>query len=161
MVVFAPGIFAPGTVSTAAPHRARGFTLIEVMIVVAIVAVLAAIALPNYGDYVKRGKIIEATQRLSEARVKLEQFYLDSRTYTNGCLNVRTGHGSSDAFDLACATPTDTTYTVTITGMASAGMDQFVYSIDQTNAKATTSVAPGWLTGTGDCWVTRKDGSCG
>ncbi len=46
-----------------ASGAARGFTLLEVMIVTAIVAVLAAIALPNYSDYIKRGKIIEATSR--------------------------------------------------------------------------------------------------
>ena len=64
---------------------ARGFTLIEVMIVVAIVAVLAAIALPNYADYVKRGKIIEATSALSDLRTRYEQYYLDNRTYAGGC----------------------------------------------------------------------------
>jgi type IV pilus assembly protein PilE len=153
-------VFGSRTVSTA-PHRGRGFTLIEVMIVVAIVGVLAAIALPNYGDYVKRGKIIEATQRLSEARVKLEQFYLDNRKYTDGCANVRTGAGTSDTFDLTCATPTDTTYTVTVTGIAAQGMGSFVYGIDQNNKKTTTGVAAGWSVGSGDCWVTRKDGSCG
>ena len=56
--------------------------MIEVMIVVAIVAILAAIALPNYSDYVKRGKIIEATSGLSDMRTRYEQFYLDNRTAT-------------------------------------------------------------------------------
>jgi type IV pilus assembly protein PilE len=131
------------------------------MIVVAIVGVLASIALPYYGDYVKRGKIIEATQRLSEGRVKLEQFFLDNRKYTGGCANVRQGHGSSDTFDLVCNAPTDTTYTITVTGVPSQGMGSFDYSINEKNEKKTTGVATGWSVGTGDCWVTRKDGSCG
>jgi type IV pilus assembly protein PilE len=44
--------------------------MLEVMIVVAIVAILAAIALPNCADYVKRGKIIEATSALSDLRTR-------------------------------------------------------------------------------------------
>ena len=68
---------------------AKGFTLIEVMIVVAIVAVLAAIALPNYADYIKRGKIIEATSALSDLRTRYEQWYLDNRTYVGGCAVIR------------------------------------------------------------------------
>jgi type IV pilus assembly protein PilE len=153
-------VFGSRTVSTAAPHGARGFTLLEVMIVVAIVGILAAIALPNYSDSVKRSKIIEATQRLSEGRVKLEQFYLDNRKYTGGCANVRAGHAGSDTFDLVCATPTDETYTITLTGVATEGMDLFTYTIDQNNAKTSTITAPGW-TGNAICWATRKDGSCG
>ena len=63
--------------------------MIEVMIVVAIVAILAAIALPNYADYVKRGKIIEATSALSDLRTRYEQFFLDNRTYVGGCLVIK------------------------------------------------------------------------
>ena len=47
--------------------RRRGFTLLEMMIVVAIVAMLAAIALPSYAGYVKRSRILEAVTRLSDA----------------------------------------------------------------------------------------------
>ena len=67
----------------AAPTREGGFTMIEVMMVVAIVAILAAIALPNYSDYIKRGKIIEATSALSDARTRFEQSFLDNRTYAD------------------------------------------------------------------------------
>src|SRR2546423_8505483 len=121
-------VFKSRAVSTAR-HRVRGFTLIEVLIVVAIVGVLAAIALPNYSDYVKRGKIIEATQRLSEARVKMEQFFLDNRKYTGGCGNVRQGAGGSDSFDLVCDAPSDTAYKITVTGTPAQGMGSFEYSI--------------------------------
>jgi type IV pilus assembly protein PilE len=147
--------------SIATRRIARGFTLIELMIVVAVVAILAVIAVPNYSDYVRRGKIIEATQRLSEARTKLEQWFLDNRSYTGGCAEPpqQLGDlGGNSPFTLTCATD-GTTYTVTATGNPAKGMDAaFVYTIKETNAKASTGPA-GW-SGNPACWATRKDGSC-
>ena len=67
----------------------RGFTLIEVMIVVAIVAILATVALPAYTDYLRRGQIPEAFTYLSDYRVKMEQYYQDQRMYGVGtCANA-------------------------------------------------------------------------
>ena len=65
----------------ATPHRRAGFTLIEVMITVAIIGILAAVALPSYVDYIRRGKLQEGFAELSTARVKLEQYYQDFRNY--------------------------------------------------------------------------------
>lgn len=137
--------------------HAAGFTLIEVMIVVAIVAILAAIAIPSYSEYVMRGKILEAKNPLAAKRAKLELFFDNNRAYSTSpdCANDST---SSKYFDFACAaSDAAMTYTLTATGKDS--MAGFEYTINQANAKATTSVPTGW-TANANCWVVRRDGSC-
>jgi len=139
--------------------RASGFTLIEVMIVVAIVAILSAIALPSYRDYIIRGKISEATSTLANTRVQLEQFFQDNRTYVGGCTagTVSPPPGGK-YFTYGCALQ-PTTFIVTATGKASEGMGGFTYTINEANARATTQAAAGWGTNA-NCWAIRKDGSC-
>jgi len=67
------------------PISDHGFTLIELMITIAIIGILSAIALPAYNEYVIRGKIVEATATLAGHRVKMEQFFQDNRTYVGAC----------------------------------------------------------------------------
>ena len=62
-------------------RHTRGFTLIELMFTVAIMAILAAIALPSYSDYVRRGRLTETLSAMAGMRVKMEQFFQDNRTY--------------------------------------------------------------------------------
>ena len=154
----------------AAHDRVRGFTLLEILITVATLAILAAIALPNYIDYVTRSKIVEATSGLNDMRVRLEQFFADSRQYPTACVASAAGPApagkiylpaSVKYFAFSCALSA-TTYTVTATGALSGGMTGFVYTIDQASARKTTSLPPGWA-GAGPsstCWVTRKGGDC-
>ncbi len=143
--------------------RSRGFTLIELMVTVAIVAILASIALPAYGRYVQRGKIAEATSGLAAWRVSMEQWYQDHRTYqavpANGTACATVTVPTSKYFGFTCSAGTADTYMLTATGDSTNGMSGFSYTLDQANAKSSTISATGW-SGNAACWAIRPDGSC-
>jgi type IV pilus assembly protein PilE len=153
---------APMTRPDSDVSRQTGFTLLEVMITVAIVGILAAIALPSYSQYITRSRIVDATAKLSDYRQKMEQYFLDNRTYVNGWNTVKQPASPSDAFAITAPTETANSYTLQADGMAAKGMTGFRYTIDQAGLHVTAAVPTGWSAPSPNtCWATRKDGTCG
>ena len=109
-----------------ANRRARGFTLIEVVIVMTIVAILTAIALPQYSEYMARSRRIDARTTLLLATQWMERFRAENRgVYTGAALpaglNVSPQVGPP-MYDLAATAVTATTWTLTATPRAGSPM---------------------------------------
>lgn len=143
----------------------HGFTIIELMIAVAIIAILAAVALPAYNDYIQRSKLSEAFSALSDFRVRMEQFYQDNRRYDGAGLNgCGAAAPNSKYFTFGCAPDAvvpSQTYVITATGVANEGLTNFVYTLNEKNVRATTTLGTGWNGAPNPaCWVRRKDGTC-
>jgi type IV pilus assembly protein PilE len=135
----------------------KGFTLVELMIVVAIIGILASIAIPSYADYVKRGKAAEATGTLADLRIKMEQCFQDNRAYDNAACNAFCATpAGAQYFTYSCTVQTATTYTIAAAGVAAEDMGSFAFNVDQNNAKSSTFDG---TSGAG-CWLTSKSGSC-
>jgi type IV pilus assembly protein PilE len=139
-------------------RQQQGFTLIEILVTVVAVAILAAIALPNYAEYVTRGQLVEAHSNLGGYRVLMEQYYQDNRNYgTGGCGAAAPGYKN---FTHTCAlTNAGQGYTATATGVSGSRVDGFVFTINEANTRATTGVPAGWTTNA-SCFVTKKGGLC-
>jgi len=158
-----------GAMKSHAPTTA-GFTLIELMITVTIVAILAAIAYPSYRSYVMRGQVVNATNGLTAMAANMERYYQDNRTYaaTSGglsppCVPPGVTYGS---FTVSCPTTLTnppstfagltqgataavpatgtTTYQLEAIGSStsSGNTTGFYYFIDQAGNQGTTVTAP-------------------
>ncbi len=154
-------------------RRTHGFTLIELMIVVAIIGILAMIALPAYNDYITRSKIQEATSQLSDLRVKMESSYMDNRMYGTatvcGISTLLPAPAGTKYFTYTCVSGNanatgDQTYTITAVGAPTQGMAGFNFTIDQSQNKTTvidggSAAATAGYAGAA-CWIQKKPSQC-
>ena len=140
--------------------RVRGFTLIELMIVVAVIALLAAVALPSYQDSVRKARRTDARGALTTVAQLLERYNTERNTYVNACLGTTatcTGaailifpdKSENGHYTLALSNLAANTFTITATRSGAQGTDVCGnFTLNQAGLRGVTS---GTLS-TAECW---------
>ena len=126
----------------------RGFTLIEIMIVIAIIGIVITIGYPSLTEYVKKGRRTEVAGLLSEQAQILERFYSKSNVYTGAT-------GLSAGNDFYTITPALTDQTFKLTAVRKAGSAMATdkcgdFTITNTGVRSMENAAAGVTTK--DCW---------
>jgi type IV pilus assembly protein PilE len=135
-----------------------GFTLIEVMITIAIIGILASIAIPSYRDYVLRGQLVDAQNALSGLRANMERHFQDNRAYTSigtTFISPCDAPAAAGHFAISCPTLTATAFTAQAVGSGPA--NGFTFTMDHQGTRATTAAGSGWTVCTTG-WTTKRSG---
>jgi type IV pilus assembly protein PilA len=125
----------------------QGFTLIELMIVVAIIGILAAVAIPAYQDYIARAQVSEAVSLMGATKTPLAEYIGDKGTWPNSLSDVAGGTsgkytGSVSGANTGTIAGTASTYTVQAT-MKTSGVNAAITS--GTVQLSTADAAKTWL----------------
>ena len=142
-----------------------GFTLMELLIVVAIIGILTAVAVPAYGNYVTRSRLVEAFSGLAMAQTSAEEYWSNNHTYV-GFGTVDATHprrlppdSANFSFSFDDANASDSAFKVIASGKPGTPVADFTFTIDQSGTRATTAAPSGYGT-SASCWIDRKGGQC-
>lgn len=139
----------------------RGFTLIELIVAVAIVGILAAVGYPAYTAHIRRGKIASALSELSAFRVRLEQYYQDNRDYGSSATGCGIVLPSAKGFAFSCqwdAGGTPQSFIATATGQGSDNLSGYVYTVNNQDQQKTVTFDGANVNLS--CWIQKKGDSC-
>ena len=157
----------PRSFRRAAAHSALcrngGFTLIELMIAIAIVAILASIALPSYRSYVMRGQTAQAFSQLTAFSVTLQQYYQDNRDWTGACAAGTTApipSANTGNWTYRCPTLSSTSFVIQAVGNTGSPVAGITFTLDNSGNRSTV-IASGtnWPAST-SCWTASNTGAC-
>jgi len=95
------------------PRRAQGFTLTEMVVAVAIAAILAFVAIPSYQETLRKSRRADAKVALEDLANRLERYYADKNTYVGATLSSSTS--PQGYYTLSLAVPDATHFTITAT----------------------------------------------
>ena len=129
-------------------RTSRGFTLIEIMIVIAIIGIVITIGYPSLTEYVKKGRRTEVAGLLSEQAQILERFYSKNNVYT-----AATGLSAGNDFYTITPTLTDQTFLLTATRKTGAAMATDKcgdFTLTNTGVRSMVNATSGLVTK--DCW---------
>ncbi len=146
----------------------RGFTLIEMMVVLSIMAILASFVYPAYSDYVIRAKAVESFTEIEKMQSKIKQYYLDNNTL-NGCcsdnfstqnknfnitinLGVNAIENNTEDFQII----------LTSKKLNSNGQPELSYKLTNNGGEylyETLSLPNNWVMNN-NCWVYNRQGDC-
>ena len=113
-----------------------GFTLIELMIVIAIIGILAAVGYPAYANYVKKAQRADAMHALLTESGRLEEFYLNNDTYLNAA--VLSGTSPEGYYNIAVSGTTAYAYLLTATRTPANDLGCLTLTYDQRGVKGAT-----------------------
>ncbi len=133
----------------------RGFTLIEVMIVVAVIGILTSIALPSYQEYVRRGHRAEARAGLLQAGQWLERAATATGSYPTGALPAALATVAGQRYTIAIGSEaTASSYTLSASPQGAQASDKCgTFTLMQSGAQGVTvSGASGSASLTAECW---------
>ena len=131
--------------------KTRGFTLIELMIVLAVLSIIVAVGYPSYLEQVKKSRRAEGMGQLLELADRMERAYSDQGTYPTSVSEVYVATTDGGLYTLSIVTANNISFIVSATPTSAKGQDTDKCHTFTLTSLGDKSVSGGSL-GTGDCW---------